>query len=99
MRLRATLVVSTLVCFLTACGTPSFLITPVSNTNQLNETEIVAGHGWSPGKIAIIEVEGMLMNAKSDGFLEPTENVVSLFTQELNRAASCEWPPARALLT
>jgi len=88
MRLSAALVVSTLVCFLAACGTPSFLITPVANTNQLNETEIVAGHGLFPDKIAIIEVEGMLMNAKSGGFLEPTENVVSLFTQELNAAAA-----------
>src|SRR5206468_1964733 len=40
------------------------------------------------GKIAIVEVEGMLINAKSGGFLEPAENVLSLFTQELNHAAA-----------
>jgi protease-4 len=72
---------------LTGCGTPSLLITPVSNTNQLDETEVAPGRGWFAGKIAIVEVEGMLINARSGGLLQPTENVLSLFTQELNRAA------------
>src|SRR5207249_2680230 len=36
----------------------------------------------------ILDVEGMLMNAKSGGFLQPTENKVSLFTQELEMAAA-----------
>ncbi|MDB5290287.1 MAG: putative Signal peptide peptidase SppA [Phycisphaerales bacterium] len=71
---------------LPGCGTPSFLITPVANTNELNETEVAPGKGWSPGKIAIIEVEGMLVNAKTGGLLQATENTLSLFTQEMERA-------------
>src|SRR4051812_34055689 len=70
------------------CGIPSFLITPVQNTNELNETTIQSGKGWSPKKIAIIEVEGMITNTQSGGFLSPTENKVSLFTQQLERAAA-----------
>ncbi len=69
------------------CGTPSFLITPVPNTNRLKEEQVRRGRGWSPDKIAIIEVEGMLMNAKSGGLLQPTENKVSLFVQQLEQAA------------
>jgi protease IV len=69
------------------CGTPSLLITPVNNSSDLDETVVASGKGWFPDKIAIIEVEGMLVNAKSGGILEPTENVLSLFTQELNKAA------------
>jgi protease IV len=72
---------------LTGCGTPSFLVTPVSNTNALQEHEVQPGRGWSQPKIVIVEVEGMLMNARSGGFLQPTENPVSLFAQELDRAA------------
>ena len=72
----------------TGCGTPSFLITPVANTNRLKEVEAMPGKGWRPGKIAIIEVEGMLANVRSGGFLQPTENKVSLFVQELNTAAN-----------
>jgi protease-4 len=67
------------------CGIPSFLITPVSNTNKLQEHVVQAGK--SGDKVAIIEVEGMLVNMKSGGMLQPTENPVSLFKQQM-RAAS-----------
>lgn len=69
------------------CGTPSFLVTPVANTNRLKEEQLRPGKGWSPAKVAIIEVEGMLMNARSGGLLQPTENKVSLFVQQLEQAA------------
>jgi len=78
-------------CLLTGllgCGTPSFLVTPVANSNKLEEQEVSAGHGFSPGKVAVIPVEGMLANVRSGGFLQPTENTLSLFTQELERAES-----------
>lgn len=69
------------------CGTPSFLVTPVANTSKLEEVTVAQGQGWSPPKVAIIEVEGMLVNARTGGFLQPTENTLSLFTQQLARAA------------
>jgi protease IV len=71
---------------LAGCGTPSFLITPVGNTNALREVRLSHGKGWSQEKVAIIEVEGMLMNARSGGFLQPTENALSLFTQQMEQA-------------
>ena len=73
-----------LVLLLTGCGVPSFLITPVQNTNQMQEVEVQPGKGGS--KIAVIEVEGMLMNARSGGFLQPTENPLSVFVQQLEQA-------------
>ena len=69
------------------CGTPSFLVTPVENSSKLEEQQVQPGKGWSPGKVVVIPVEGMLANAKSGGFLQPTENSLSLFTQELDKAA------------
>ena len=71
--------------FCGGCGTPSFLITPVSNPTELEEAKVVPGNG---DKIAIIPVEGMLVDARGGGFLEQQENPLSLFVQELDRAAT-----------
>jgi protease-4 len=73
--------------FFVGCGTPSLLITPVSNAYTLDETTVAPGKGLFPDKIAIVEVEGVISNTKTGGFLSATENPVSLFTQELNKAA------------
>lgn len=75
-----------LVPLLAGCGVPSFLVTPVSSSTKLQEEEVQPGKGQS--KIAIIEVEGMLMNARTGGFLQASENVVSLFSQEMDKAAN-----------
>ncbi len=68
------------------CGTPSFLITPVSHSQKLQELQVSGGRGSD--KIAVIELEGMLVNARTGGFLQPTENKLSLFKEQLGRAAS-----------
>lgn len=68
------------------CGAPSFLVTPVANSNQLNEEQVEEGKGFSPGKVLVIPVEGMLANVRTGGLLQATENPLSLFTQELDRA-------------
>ncbi len=83
-------------CCAAGCGNPSFLVTPVANSNKLEEEEVDQGKGWAADKIAIIEVEGMLVNARSGGFLQPTENSLSLFTQQLKHAA--EDPAVKAVV-
>jgi len=67
------------------CGAPSFLITPISSSTRLQER--VVQSGTSADKVAIVEVEGMLMNARVGGFLQAQENKVSLFTQQMRAAA------------
>ena len=71
----------------TGCGMPSFLVTPVQNTSALEEQTVKDGQGFGAPKIALIEVEGMLLNMKAGGLLQPTENEVSRFTQEMEKAA------------
>jgi protease-4 len=71
---------------LAGCGSPSLLITPVSNTSELREISVSEGHAFG-GKIAIIEVEGMLVDDRTGGLLQPSENPLSLFVQELDQAA------------
>jgi protease-4 len=65
---------------------PSFLVTPVSSSTELREEVVQRGSGVFPSKIVIIEVEGMLLNTRSGGLLQPQENDVSLFAQQLDRA-------------
>ena len=73
-------------CLTGGCGVPSLLITPVRNTNTLEEVDAQPGKGFRQGKIAMIPVDGMLINANGGGFLQPTENPLSLFTQQLEEA-------------
>ncbi|HEX4054141.1 MAG TPA: signal peptide peptidase SppA [Tepidisphaeraceae bacterium] len=75
-----------LLLLLTGCGASSFLVTPVANTSELQEISVQPGRAFG-GKIAIIEVEGMLLDDRSGGILQPSENPLSLFVQQLNRAA------------
>ncbi|HEY7089065.1 MAG TPA: signal peptide peptidase SppA [Tepidisphaeraceae bacterium] len=75
---------------LTGCGYPSLLVTPVANTSNLEEVEVQEGKGFTPAKIAIVDVDGMLMNARTSGWLQMGENKLSLFTQQMQM---CERDP------
>lgn len=68
------------------CGVPSFLVTPVSSHRGLDDETLQEGKGFSPSKIVIIPVEGMLVNAREGGLLGAQENPVSLIAQQLKRA-------------
>ena len=73
------------------CGVGSFLVTPVQNANVLTETVAQPGKSrWKSDKIALIEVEGMLINSKNSTLLGTSENPLSLFAQQLNQAAKDE---------
>lgn len=73
---------------LCGCGTPSFLITPVSSDYRLHEEVVKEASGFSPPKIALISVDGMLADVKTGAFLQPQENPLSLFVEQLDQAAS-----------
>lgn len=72
---------------LVGCGSPSFLVTPVANTNQLNEMTVHPAEGWTGDKVVIVPVDGVIMNARTGGFLQPTENPLSLFQQQFDTIA------------
>ena len=68
------------------CGAPSLLITPVANKNTLVEQKVQPAKGWTTAKIAIIPIDGTIMNARSPGLLQSGENIVSLLTQQFREA-------------
>ena len=72
--------------FLGGCSAPSLLITPVPSSSTLEEETVQQPTGPFADKIALIEVEGMLANARVGGIFQAQENKLSLFTQELEMA-------------
>jgi protease-4 len=73
------LLLSTLV----GCGAPSLLITPVTRRDGVEEIQVQRG---GPGKIAIIPIDGMILNAKTPGLIQESDNKLSIITQQLERA-------------
>jgi protease-4 len=75
------------IAFLTIGCAPSFLVTPVQNIQGVEEVRVRGGK-FGGGKIALIEVEGLLANVRTGGVLQPQENKLSLFTEQLAKAES-----------
>jgi protease-4 len=75
---------------ISGCGTPSILLTPVFNANAPEEVTVqpapkdAEGAG---GKIAMIDLSGVIMNAHEPGLLGVGENGVDQFASDLRRAA------------
>ncbi len=66
-------------------GGGGYLVTPVPLEKALKETVVQADPGWVRDKIALIDVTGLIMNARG-GFLSTGENPVSLLAEKLEKA-------------
>ncbi len=85
--MRASMLSFLIICA-AGCNGTSFLITPVPTTYKLDEVQAEPGIGFFGGKVAIIEVEGLLSDSRSSGLLSLSqgENTLSLFKEELEHA-------------
>src|SRR5262249_6879072 len=64
------------------------LLTPTYVNCPVEETTICCAQRWlCRNKIALIDVDGMILNARSSGLLGSGENPVSLFRERLQAAA------------
>jgi protease-4 len=64
-------------------------LTPVNVGGPVEETVIAESKGFfCRDKIAVIDVEGLLVNAKKSGLMSDGENPVSLFRERLDKAAT-----------
>ncbi len=79
-----------LVCFailLAGCGgNAGYLVKPVSLDQRLTESVVQADPGWFVGKIALIDVDGLIVNKRQGPLFSNWENPVSLFTEKLDVA-------------
>ena len=73
---------------LAGCGPTAFRIESVPTRQQLEETQIQRDKGlFVPDKIAVIDVDGLLINRRKRGFMREGDNPVSLFVEKLDKAA------------
>ena len=73
---------------LAGCSVPTFLVRPVSSSPELEENVVERGKTRRE-KIAVIELEGLIANARiGGGLLGSEENPVSRFKQQLDAAAA-----------
>ncbi|MCH7700659.1 MAG: signal peptide peptidase SppA [Planctomycetes bacterium] len=63
-----------------------FLIKPVSANRDLDETVLTADSRWAAAKIALIDVDGILMNRNKPELLGDGEHPVSLLLEQLDKA-------------
>ena len=74
---------------LAGCGQTAFHVELVPTDRQLEETRIQRDAGlFVSDKIAIIDVDGMLVNRRKGGWLRRGENPVSLLVEKLDKAAA-----------
>lgn len=83
--------------FLTGCGdSGGFLIKPVPTDQRLRESVVRADPGWVTDKVALIDVEGIILNDRNGPIWSNWENPVSLFSEKLD-AAGCD-PRVKAVV-
>ncbi|MHC4681972.1 MAG: Clp protease/crotonase-like domain-containing protein, partial [Planctomycetota bacterium] len=74
---------------LAGCGPAAFQVELVPTSRQLEETRIQREKGlFVLDKIAIIDVDGLMVNRQRRGFMQSGENPVSLFIEKLDKAAA-----------
>jgi len=70
------------------CGQSAFLIRPVSPKQVLKEAVVYRDRGiWVPDKIAIVDIDGVLLNSGETGWFGSRENPVSVYMEKLQKAA------------
>jgi protease-4 len=73
---------------LTGCFN-GFVIRPTNVDCPIEETVIIDAQRWlCRNKVAIIDVEGMILNAKTSGWLTSGDNPLALFRERLDAAAT-----------
>ena len=68
------------------CTPTSYKITPVPADRRLGERVLMRGKGLAPPKIALIDLEGIMVNAETGNLLRQGEHPVSLLLEKLQRA-------------
>lgn len=68
------------------CLPDSFIITPVRYDRALTQEELFRESLFTDGKIAVIEVDGIILNGKAGGLFTPGENPVTYLLEQLDKA-------------
>lgn len=70
------------------CSPGSFVVTPISADRTLQEHVVARESIWATSKIALIDVDGVLSNARGTSLLGGmSDNPVAAFKEKLDKAA------------
>ncbi len=76
---------------LSGCSGSAFVIRPIPSRYAITESVIQKDKGWKvKDKIAVIDLDGVIMNSAESGFFQPGENPVSVFCEKLDKVAADE---------
>lgn len=71
------------------CGPRAFHVEMVPTNRSLSETQIQKAPGWFVSdKIAVIDMDGLMINGRKGRFMRTGDNPVSLFLEKLDKAAA-----------
>ncbi len=74
---------------LAGCGPSAFHVEMVPTNKSLQETQIQKDPGlFVSDKIAVIDMDGLMVNGRKGGFMRTGDNPVSLFLEKLDKAAA-----------
>lgn len=87
--IRLCVVLFASVATLAGCGPAAFQVELVPTNRQLEETQVQKDKGlFVFDKVALIDVDGVMVNRARPGFMSEGENPVSLFIEKLDKAAA-----------
>ncbi|MCH9021590.1 MAG: signal peptide peptidase SppA, partial [Planctomycetes bacterium] len=76
-----------MILLLPGCTVGGFLIKPISTTDPLQEKVLLRDRAlFVPHKIAVIDVDGIMVNSSKKGLFSAGENPVSVFIEKLDKA-------------
>lgn len=88
---RYAMLLALLIAATSACSPGGgYKVTPIPADHSLQERVTYRHPGWVRDRIAVIDVSGVLMNAREFGFLSEGEHIVSQIVEQLEKAASDE---------
>jgi protease-4 len=70
------------------CAPSAYKITPIPISEKLEETVVASDAGILLPKIALVDVEGVILNAKESGLMCSGENMMALAVEKLQKAAA-----------
>lgn len=82
------LVVAALALILPACGPLTFVVGVTPGDMRLTSTVVESDGEWGSDRIAVIDVTGVIVNARTPALLEEGENPVSLLREQLVEAGN-----------
>jgi len=91
------MVVLAVTAVLSGCGPTAYKITPIPASEELAETTVRRDPGILLPKIALVDIEGLIVNARESSLLGAGENPTALAVEKLRKAATDPWVKAVVL--